>query len=204
MAWEESMTPKKQTGSSSNDKTIIASTQELKRSEQKGVRKVLVPLRWWYESSQYTDDVVYCWMDTRFWLLSSRWSICRDVSHVTSHCSYLIRLSSIYLIDKTFRSYTDITRKWWNRLSCLLIHSFHSRCRPQIDDICVNQLRKSLTRINLRHCIGRICIFINSPNLRNLSSLIWLTKTHQVDHQSFFWRDFELDETVIKWSWISQ
>jgi hypothetical protein len=27
---------------------------------------VLIPLRWWYESSQYTDDVVYCWMSTRF------------------------------------------------------------------------------------------------------------------------------------------
>jgi hypothetical protein len=75
----------------------------------------------------------YCWMSTRFWLLSSRWSICRSVNHVTSHYFYLIRLSSIYLIDKIFRSYTDIIRKWWNRLfvlnnlfilSCSLIHSF--------------------------------------------------------------------------------
>jgi hypothetical protein len=131
---------------------------------------LLISLRWWYESSQYTDDVVYCWMNTRFWLLSSKWSICRSVNHVTLHYLYLIRLSSIYLIDKIFRSHTDITRKWWNRLfvlnnlfilSCSLIHSFHSCCRSQIDDICVNQLRKSLTRINLRHCIDRICIFIN-------------------------------------------
>jgi hypothetical protein len=173
---------------------------------------MLIPLRWWYVSSQYTDDVVYCWMNTRFWLLSSRWSICRNVNHVTSHYFYLIRLLSIYLIDKIFRSYTDITRKWWNRLfvlnnlfilSCLLIHSFHSCCRSQIDDICVNQLRKSLTRINLRHCIDRICIFINSSNFRNLSPLIWLTKTHQVDHQSLFLRDFELDETIIQRSRVS-
>jgi hypothetical protein len=54
--------------------------------------KMLVPLRWWYESSQYIDSVVYCWMSTRFRLLPSRWSICRGVGHVTSHYFYLIRL----------------------------------------------------------------------------------------------------------------
>jgi hypothetical protein len=45
-------------------------------------------------------------MSTRFWLLSSRWSICRGVGHVKSHYPYLIRLSPTYLIGKTFRSYS--------------------------------------------------------------------------------------------------
>jgi hypothetical protein len=102
-------------------------------NRSRNVHDLLITLRWWYESSHYTDDVVYCWMSTRFWLLSSKWSICRNVSHVTSHYLYLVRLSFIYLIDKIFRSYTDITRKWWNRLfvlnnffilSCPFIHSF--------------------------------------------------------------------------------
>ncbi len=66
---------------------------------------MLISLRWWYTSSQYIDDVVYCWMSTRFWLLPSRWSICRDVDHVTSHYPYLVRLSPTYLVGKTFRSY---------------------------------------------------------------------------------------------------
>ncbi len=124
---------------------------------------------------------VYYWMNTRFRLLSNRWSISKKFESRDSHYFYLIRLSSIYLIDKIFRSYTDITRKWWNRLfvlnnlfilNCSLINSFCSCCRSQIDDICVNQLRQSLTRVDLRHCIDRICVFINSSNFRNLSSFV--------------------------------
>jgi hypothetical protein len=42
-----------------------------------------------------------------------------------------------------------------------------------------------------------------SSNFCNLSSFVWLTKTHQIDHQSLFWRDIELDETVIQRSRVS-
>jgi hypothetical protein len=117
--------------------------------------------------------------------------------------------SKMIIVDHTLTSLEsdEIVFSFWiisSFLIVLFIHSFHSCCRSQIDDICVNQLRESLTEIDLCHCICRIRIVINSSNFRNLFTLIWLTKTHQVDHQSLFWRSVELDETVIKWSWISQ
>jgi hypothetical protein len=44
---------------------------------------LLIPLRWWYESSQYTDDVVYCWMNTLFWLIVSDGLYVESVGQVT-------------------------------------------------------------------------------------------------------------------------
>jgi hypothetical protein len=56
--------------------------------------------------SVYCMNVIY-WLncDTRFWLLPSRWSISKECGSRDLHYLYLVRLSSTYLVGKTFRSY---------------------------------------------------------------------------------------------------
>jgi hypothetical protein len=44
--------------------------------------------------------------NTRFRLLSSRWSISKKCESRDPHYFYLVRLPSIYLVGKTFRSYS--------------------------------------------------------------------------------------------------
>jgi hypothetical protein len=68
-----------------------------------------------YECNLLIDD------DTRFRLLSSKWSISKRCESRDSQYFYLVRLSSIiYLIDKTFRLYSMlvlILNEKWKKFS---------------------------------------------------------------------------------------
>jgi hypothetical protein len=68
---------------------------------------VLISLRWWYESSQYTDDVVYSWMSTRFWLIASDDLYVESVNHVTHANSIRSDYLSISL-SRLIRSFVHI------------------------------------------------------------------------------------------------
>jgi hypothetical protein len=70
---------------------------------------LLIFLRWWYGSSQYTDDVVYCWMSTYDWssYLMSRVYIL-SVGHITT-LTHLVMipnytLRSLWKGDKLYSS----------------------------------------------------------------------------------------------------
>jgi hypothetical protein len=73
---------------------------------------LLISLRWWYESSQYTDDVVYCWMSTRSWF----YLLCDLYVRCVNHVIYtnLIRSDylSIYLM-RLIKSFEHTLQSLW-------------------------------------------------------------------------------------------
>jgi hypothetical protein len=103
--------------------------QSTMRSVQKSEFRLLIPPRWWYESSQYTDDVVYCWMSTRFWLIASDNLYVENVSHVT----HIISIRSGYLrLIKPFEHTLQSLWKWWNRLYSSILSTHSSVFRSMI------------------------------------------------------------------------
>jgi hypothetical protein len=85
---------------------------------------------WFISTMMIRFKSVYCmWSlllndDTRFRLLSSRWSISKKCESRDSHYFYLVRLSSIYLVGKIFRSYTNVFNILEKSLICRWYHQY--------------------------------------------------------------------------------
>jgi hypothetical protein len=149
---------------------------------------VLIPLRWWYSPSQYT---VWCsllvkWSTRfRFYLLCGLYVRC--VGHMTHANLMRPGYLSIYLVGKTFCSHTEVTLKmikssrlyFWSSVLWFTL-STHSLVFRSMIFVSINLMR-------VWH--GLIFVIASTEllsNFRNLSTLVRLTKTHQVDHQSLF------------------
>jgi hypothetical protein len=93
---------------------------------------VLISLRWWYDSSQYTVCEVYCWMmirgfilSTIWWSISNVWVTCSLIlfGKVTHRLFYLHSVSNIDEIT-TWKSWFWILRREY-------VHNTRARKRDE-------------------------------------------------------------------------
>ena len=63
---------------------------------------------------------------------------------------------------------------------------FNPSGRIQVDRIRIDQVLQSRTWLSLDHRIDQIEISVNSFYFHDFTTFVWLMKTHNVDHETFF------------------
>jgi hypothetical protein len=94
------------------------------------------------------------------------------------------------------------------RLFCLLNvnligWSFNSFVNVHVDRVDINQCFQNRECFAFDHRVDRIVDFMYSFYFRDFSSLVWLSKTHDVYHDTLFLRRVEFYKTVVQRFWIN-
>ena len=92
----------------------------------------------------------------------------------------LINQIVFFLIDSIFFIFRHSIFIWsFNSLNCV-----------EIDSIAIDQNFQNRWCFDFRYEIDWIVVFVDLSNFDNFTFFVWLTKIHDVDHQSFFVDDF--------------
>ncbi len=150
------------------------------------------PLRWWYGSMQYT-----VWI---YWL--------RCVGHMT-HTNLFGQVGKPLVMHwghlkmMVNRPYLPISLN--NSTNNPLIHSINPSTGFQINGFSIDQVSKCWARVSFRHGVSWVGVAVDPSYFGYLSSLVRLTETHEINHQSFLRSGAaQFHQTVVQGPWGSQ
>jgi hypothetical protein len=109
---------------------------------------------------------------------------------IVSHKSFIEEFENFQLIS----SETLLVEILW----C----TFDSFSDFQLNNIDVNKFDQSVAELWICHRICRIDVFVNLSDLCNFSSLVRLSETHLIDHQSLLYDCVYFHKTIVKRFWI--
>jgi hypothetical protein len=81
--------------------------------------------------------------------------------------------------------------------------SFNSFVDVHVDCVDIDQRFQNRECLAFDHEIDRVINVVYSFHLCDLSSLVWLSQAHDVNHETFLLNRIELNETVVQWFEIS-
>ena len=92
----------------------------------------------------------------------------------------LINQVAFFLADSFFFIFERLALIWlFDLFNCI-----------EVDSVAIDQGFQSRECFCFRHRVDRIVVFVDSSDFDYFTSFVWLTKVHDVDHQSFFVRCF--------------